>query len=215
MSILQSGGALEQFAGIQQELSRAESQAEALRERHRTAERLESEKTGLDIERNQLLLRLREDYDEQDGVVRKAIVSFQEVSADLYEEAGSLTLNPTRNGPELQVSIHGSQSHGISNMQVFCFDMMLMRMISDRHGGPGFLVHDSHLFDGVDSRQVATAFAVGAREAEARGFQYVVTMNSDVLPDEFRDAFELGEHVLPVRLTDATVDGGLFGMRFG
>lgn len=98
-------------------------------------------------------------------------------------------------------------------MEIFCFDMMLQRMCARQKIGPGFLVHDSHLFDGVDPRQVSRALAVGARLSQEIGFQYVVTLNSDVL-SEVPANFKLADYLLPQRLTDATLDGGLFGMRF-
>ena len=100
-------------------------------------------------------------------------------------------------------------------MQIFCFDMMLMRLCMKRKIGPGFLVHDSHLFDGVDGRQVAKALEVGARTAAELGFQYIVTMNSDDAFKETNANFDLQPYILPTRLTDATEDGGLFGIRFG
>lgn len=77
-------------------------------------------------------------------------------------------------GGALEHHIDGQRSKGITNMQIFCFDLMLTE-ISLKHGrGPGFLIHDSHLFDGVDERQVAKALQLGAQRAEAAGFQYIV-----------------------------------------
>jgi uncharacterized protein YydD (DUF2326 family) len=99
-------------------------------------------------------------------------------------------------------------------MQIFCFDLMMMTLCSERGIGPGFLIHDSHLFDGVDSRQVGKALELGARSAEALGFQYIVTMNSDALPAELPEGFSPSDYVLPVAMTDAGQDGGLFGIRF-
>ena len=100
-------------------------------------------------------------------------------------------------------------------MQIFCFDMMLMEICQKQGRRPGFLIHDSHLFDGVDERQVAKALQLGAERAEASGFQYIVTMNSDALPkDGFRGKFKIRDHVLDTVLTDATETGGLFGLRF-
>ncbi len=99
-------------------------------------------------------------------------------------------------------------------MEIFCFDMMLERMSARQKVGPGFLIHDSHLFDGVDPRQVGRALAVGARLAEEVGFQYLVTLNSDLLPELSSVGFNAENYVLPQRLTDATDDGGLFGIRF-
>jgi len=89
-----------------------------------------------------------------------------------------------------------------------------MRLCHQRGMGPGFLVHDSHLFDGVDGRQVISALRIGARTAEEPGFQYFVTMNEDDAFKETEPGFDLKDYVLPVKLTDATDDGGLFGVRF-
>lgn len=215
MAILRSHGALDQFLELQAELARRQVEVESLRKRFTAAEQLESLKAKLEIERQELLLRLRQNYQEQDDTLKRAIVAFEESSNALYEDAGSLTIEPSLNGPRFDVKIHGSKSKGISNMQIFCFDMMLMRICAERGLGPGFLVHDSHLFDGVDERQVSRALQVGARTANDFDFQYIVTLNSDQLPQELPEGFNLGDYVLPVRLTDETETGGLFGFRFG
>jgi len=51
--------------------------------------------------------------------------------------------------------------------------------------------------------------------AECLGFQYIVTMNEDAVPVELPKGFYLQQYIVPTRLTDATDDGGLFGIRFG
>jgi len=145
----------------------------------------------------------------------KAILAFEEVSETLYEVAGNLVIDTSLNGPQFEVKIQGKRSGGISNMQIFCFDMMLMKLCADRGIGPGFLFHDSHLFDGVDERQVAKALQIGADNAQALAFQYIVTMNQDAVPSKFSSGFDFEKCVLPTHLTDAREDGGLFGMRFG
>jgi uncharacterized protein YydD (DUF2326 family) len=215
MTTLATHGALDHFTRLQSELTRIDAEAEALRQRLAAAEQLEGRQTELEIERAILLKRLQDDYREQQSVFQEAILTFEDLSNALYEKAGSLTVTPTRNGPDFAFTIDAARSKGITNMQIFCFDMMLMELWSRRGRGPGFLVHDSHLFDGVDARQVAKALQLGADRAQEVGFQYVVTMNSDAVPrSELPASFRLDDYVLPVRLTDATVDGGLFGLRF-
>ena len=215
MDLLRTHGALQHFSRLQGELNRREAEVEALRQRYAAAEQLEGTKTELEIERNRLLLRLRQDFREQKQLLDDAILAFEETSNRLYESAGSLRIVDTDNGPVFQFNIQGSRSKGIKNMQIFCFDMMLMRLCMKRKIGPGFLVHDSHLFDGVDGRQVAKALEVGAKTAEELGFQYIVTMNSDDAFKETSQNFDLNPYILSTRLTDATEDGGLFGIRFG
>ena len=214
MTILQSHGALEQFSKLQGEQGRREAEVEALRQRFESAEQLEGTKNELEIERNHLALRLRRDFSEQNQRLAEAIVAFEKTSERLYESAGSMIIDPSDNGPIFQFPMQGSRSKGIKNMQIFCFDMMLMRLCAKRGMGTGFLIHDSHLFDGVDGRQVISALKIGSETAEELGFQYIVTMNEDDAFKENIEGFDLKQHVLPVTLTDATEDGGLFGCRF-
>jgi uncharacterized protein YydD (DUF2326 family) len=199
---------------LQGEAGRMEAEVESLRQRFESAEQLEGTKNELDIERNNLTLRLRRDFAEQKGRLSEAILAFEETSKRLYESAGSMTVEETSNGPVFRFPMQGSRSKGIRNMQIFCFDMMLMRVCTKRGIGPGFLVHDSHLFDGVDGRQVISALKVGGETARELGCQYIVTMNEDDAFKEKIEGFDLQKYVLPTVLTDATEDGGLFGFRF-
>ena len=214
MGMLKSYGALDHFTRLQSEVGRLESKVEALRQRFESAEKLEGTKSELEIERNRLLQRLRRDFTEQKEKLSDAILAYEQTSKRLYEDAGSMLVDETSNGPAFRFEIHGSRSEGIKNMQIFCFDMMLMRLCAQRGIGPGFLIHDSHLFDGVDGRQIISALRVGAETAEELGFQYIVTMNEDDAFKETEEGFDLNDYVLDVKLTDATEDGGLFGIRF-
>jgi uncharacterized protein YydD (DUF2326 family) len=99
-------------------------------------------------------------------------------------------------------------------MQIYCFDVDIASLWSRHDQGPGFLVHDSHLFDGVDGRQRDAALEAGAEIAAAEGFQYLVILNSDEVPKELPNGNSLDEYILPQRLTDYGEDGGLFGLRF-
>jgi len=214
MKLLQSHGALEQYSQLQGEAGRMEATVESIRQRFEAAEQLEGTKNELEIERNRLMLRLRRDFSEQGTLLSAAISAFEETSQRLYESAGSMNVEDTANGPAFQFPMQGSRSKGIKNMQIFCFDMMLMRLCASRALGPGFLIHDSHLFDGVDGRQLISALKVGAETAQELGFQYIVTMNEDDAFKESTTGFNLSDHVLSTVLTDATDDGGLFGFRF-
>lgn len=215
MTVLRSGGALEHYTSLREEAGRAEAEVESLRQRLDTAERIESTKAELDIERANLTKALRDDIHEREAIIREAILAFESLSESLYEKAGNLTISETGNGPQFEVHIEGQRSKGITNMQIFCFDLMLTELSIKQGRGPGFLIHDSHLFDGVDERQVAKALQLGAERAQAAGFQYIVTMNSDALPKEgFQRGFDIQSYVMDTKLTDATDTGGLFGRRF-
>ncbi len=215
MSILQAHGALENYTALQSELSRLEARADFLRERYKSAEAWESQSKLLEAERSSLAIRLLQNFREEEETLRRAILAFEDISNLLYgKQCGSLTISETADGPEFKTEIQGATSRGINNMQIFCFDMMLMQLSIEQKRGPGFLIHDSHLFDGVDNRQIGNALKVGAELADKFGFQYIVTMNSDDMPTECPDGFCVDNYILPITLTDATENGGLFGKRF-
>ena len=76
------------------------------------------------------------------------------------------------------------------------------------------MVHDSHLFDGVDGQQIISGLKAAAELSAALPFQYIVTLNQDDAFKEKLPNFDLNQFVLPVRLSDAKEDGGLYGFRF-
>jgi uncharacterized protein YydD (DUF2326 family) len=214
---LHGRGALEDFVELQGSLAALEASAATLRERFKAAEMLEGEATKLDIDRINLKQRLQQDYQQRRSLIDEAILIIADAIGRLYDDrAGRFILEATDNGPEFRISIEGDRGGGISNVEIFCFDLALMQLAGKRLGGPGFLIHDSHLFDGVDPRQVSHALSLGAQAAQARQSQYIVTMNSDIfghlLPFE---GVDLEQAVLPTRLSDESETGGLFGFRFG
>lgn len=216
LKTLEGRGALEDFLSMQRNLAELEAAAASLRERYKAAELLEGESTKLNLDRTDLKLRLQADHQQRKEALDAAILIVADVINELYDDrAGRFVVEATDNGPEFHISIEGDRGGGISNMEIFCFDITLFQLVAKRYGGPGFLIHDSHLFDGVDERQVATALLIGERVATAIGKQYIVTMNSDIfkrlpLPEDF----DSEKNVLATRLSDKTETGGLFGLRF-
>ncbi len=216
LKTLEGRGALEDFLQLQKLLAECDAQAASLRERFKAAEILEGEATQLDIDRANLKRRLQEDHQQRKVVLDEAILIIAEAISELYDDRqGRFVVEATSNGPEFRISIVGDRGGGISNVEIFCFDLALLRMVTKRLGGPGFLAHDSHLFDGVDERQIAGALLLGSRATQGNGLQYIVTMNSDIF-DRLPLSAEIdrSKAVLAMRISDETETGGLFGFRF-
>ena len=215
MHTLNSHGALDQYSRLQEELTRQQATVEELKKKVALAKQLDSESTELTIERAQIRKKLIADLDEKSDSLNESILVFEEFSKRISDHEGSLVIEPKDNGPEFSVNVEGKESKGIRSMQIFCFDMTLAVLWTKREsGGPGFLIHDSHLFDGMDSRQVAKAIEIGAEQADKNGFQYIVCINSDQLDAaEFTNGFDPTRYRNPVEITDATDDGGIFGTR--
>jgi len=214
--ILDGRGAFEDLMAMHEEFAANSNRADTLRTKLQNANILENKVAQTKRDNADLEIRLQEDHRRSENAIKYATVKVDHAIAELYDDrTGNLILTPSKNGPQIDISIQGGGNRGgIDLMKIFCFDTMLYEGVSDRLGGPGFLVHDSHLFDGVDVRQVRGAIMFGAKTAAAHNGQYIITLNSD----ELSGSGVAGEAVvvkaiLTVRLTDDET-GGLFGFRF-
>jgi len=209
-------GAFEDFVALQSDLAAAEAEAASLRKRFEAATILEGSTTKLEIERVNLKRRLQEDHQARQSKIDHAILLIGKAIEFLYQDrTGAFMVRATANGPQFDINIQGDRGGGISQIEIFCLDLALLVIGAQDRRGPGFLVHDSHLFDGVDERQIALALELGQAWVQSFKGQYIVTMNSDVfdrLP--FPKAFDAEAIVLATRLSDKGEDGGLFGIRF-
>jgi uncharacterized protein YydD (DUF2326 family) len=140
--------------------------------------------------------------------------TFEEISAQLYERPARLEIVYDDYSTRFRIEKEDLMSEGVNSMQVFTFDLMLATILARRGKWPGFLIHDSHLFDGVDGRQTGTALAVAAKVLGEFGGQYVVTLNSDDLDKVQRESGrDFSQSIVRPALKD-TPEGGLFGFRF-
>jgi uncharacterized protein YydD (DUF2326 family) len=147
-------------------------------------------------------------------VVDEASRIFSEISERLYESPGQLAVSASDDGLRFLPTTPSDQSAGVMSMEIFCFDLTLSTLCSRRNLGPGFLLHDSHLFESVDGRQFARALRFASEFTKDTGVQYVVTLNSDELARaETEGEEDFSAFVLDTRLSDAP-GGGLFGFRF-
>ena len=216
MKILETHGALAEYALIQDRYTQAKQLLEDAKKRLESAEYIEDSRSRLKIENQELLIKSRQDYNERIQTREQAISLFKENTEFLYPEAGTLTIDLKESGYSFGVDIKSSRSQGVNYMKVFCYDMVLAELGCARDCYPDFLIHDSTIFDGVDERQVARALMLAQMKSGEIGFQYICLINSDMIPyQEFDDEFTVrfnGNIVL--RISDNQENGGLLGIRF-
>lgn len=213
---LQGKGAFSDLADLTGRLAQKEETLARLESQLDDALLLQKGSTTLKSRETNLLSRLQNDLAARTDTISLAVNAVREARTALYADRwGTFEINPRPKGPEFRVEIESGTSGGIASMEIFCMDYALYKLVTPRLGGPGFLIHDSHLFDPVDSRQKAMALELGASLTAAVGGQYIAMLNSDELEKlEFSPGFNARSHVLPTVLKD-TDDGGLFGFRFG
>lgn len=211
---LRTGGPADELLRLRDELSEKDGVVRVLEARLNEARKLETHAEEKQQEIEDATRALRQDRRERSAIANQASRTFSEISERLYERPGELAISANEQGLRFVPSIPSAQSAGIMSMQIFCFDFTIASLCRSRGTGPGFLIHDSHLYEPVDGRQFARALRIGAEYAKEIGIQYIVTLNSDELA---RAETEGGENfrsfVLSPVLSDAP-EGGLFGIRF-
>jgi uncharacterized protein YydD (DUF2326 family) len=214
MEVLRSHGALDEYTILQKKHMDTVNQLNSV---STMIDNLKAFETGLSevkIAREVLQQQARRDYDERNIVRERAITLFNAYSENLYSAPGKLLIDVGPTGFKFDIEIERSGSTGISNMKVFCYDLMLATLWANRKPSPRLLVHDSTIFDGVDERQRALALELAAHESEQNNFQYICMLNSDYVPwAEFSSGFDLNKYI-KLRLTDENITGCLLGVHF-
>ncbi|MFM5890649.1 MAG: ABC-three component system protein, partial [Dolichospermum sp.] len=214
LEVLRTHGALEEYTMLQEIYLNHVATLNEINQRIAELKQFEEEKSTLKIEKEQLLQRARSDRGERYEQAERAINLFSTNSRFLYNSFGTLVINVENNGFKFRVDIPNDGSEGIDKMKIFCYDLMLAQIWSERDPSPRILIHDSTIFDGVDDRQVALALELADRESRRCGFQYICTLNSDRVPrSDFALDFDFDSFVR-LRLTDEGEEGKLLGISF-
>ena len=126
--VLRDHGALEEYTNLQQLHVEAQATLRDIETRLGNLRRFEAGKSALKIEREHLLQKARQDYDERSTIRERAISLFNAHSEVLYQAPGRLVLDVVPSGFSFDVDIQRSGSQGVESMKVFCYDLMLARL---------------------------------------------------------------------------------------
>jgi len=213
MSILQTHGALEEFSLLQAQVVEKREQLEAVKIRLTELKDIAKQQKEIKARKLELDTKIQRDYELSRPNWEKAVALFNESSLALYDEPGNLIINTTENGYDFDVEIKRSSSEGVGKMKIFCYDMTLVEIFAEK-SGIDFLIHDSTIYDGVDSRQRAHALQYAHERANEHDFQYICAMNSDMIPyDDFTEGFDINQFVR-LTLGDKTPSDSLMGFYF-
>lgn len=211
---LRTHGALKEYSQLQTNHQNTVSQLKDTSFRLENLRKFEQGKSSIIVEQELLQQQAKNDLTERSKQKEVAILTFNSYSEALYKTPGTLSIDISKTGFKFNVNIQRSGSHGIGNMKIFCYDLMLAKLWAKKTKTPIFLIHDSIIFADVDERQKALALQLAESESRKEGFQYICTMNSDTVPRrDFDKDFDFDKHIVMV-LTDAKEDGSLLGMRF-
>ncbi len=214
LQVLKTHGALQEMTQLQKQFVELQESLERVQTRLKEMKDLNTTKRNLKAAKEELARTAEQDHQERKEVWSEAVRLFNEYSQMLYESPGNLVIDVSDTGYKYQVDIERSGSEGIEKMKIFCFDLAALRLQIQSEKGINFLVHDTLMFDSVDTRQRARAFERAHQVTTELGGQYICTINSDMIPSEdFNEGFDFEQHVR-LTLSDADPSGSLLGMRF-
>jgi uncharacterized protein YydD (DUF2326 family) len=213
MRLLQTHGALEEFSLLQERLVEKRERLEAIKTKLTELNDISKQQKEIKARKLELDTKLQRDYELSRPNWEKAVALFNESSLALYDQPGNLIINTTEKGYALGVEIQRSGSEGVGKMKIFCYDMMLVELSAEK-GGIDFLIHDSTIYDGVDSRQRAHALQYACERAKEHDFQYICALNSDMVPyDDFEEEFDISQFIR-LTLGDKEPSDSLMGFHF-
>jgi len=214
LEVLHTHGALQEMTKLQERNVEIKGRLDRVQSRIDEVKEINARKRDLKVARTELTKVAEQDYDQRRDVWSEAVRLFNDHSQSLYKTPGKLVIDIVDTGYKYQVEIERSGSGGIGKMKIFCFDLMLLQLAQKIPGRVDFLVHDSILYDGVDSRQRALALEQAAKITDESGTQYICTLNSDMVPrDDFSSDFAFDKYVR-LTLTDKAQAGSLLGVKF-
>lgn len=215
IDILQTHGALHEMVKLQERVVELRARHEKVRNWIADLKEMASRKRSVRIERAELAKAAEWDHEQRRELWGAAVSFFGDNSQALYRTAGRLVIDVGESGFKYDVEIDKSGSEGVGKMKIFCFDLMLLQLMTQKRSGLiDFLVHDSGIYDGVDSRQRALAIELASAVAESTGTQYICALNSDMVPrDDFSSEFSFDDHVV-LTLGDENPEDSLLGFRF-
>ena len=214
MEILNTHGALEEYLRLQERHSKIASGLEKIKNkieeiRDRNIKIKDIRSSRLELDRSATI-----DYEEKRRLWEQSIKFFNETAKFLYGVPGKFVIDISDKGYKFNVDIPGSRGGGIGKMKIFCYDLMVICMQHILKRNINFLIHDSFIYEGVDERQVAHAIEHAASKSKKHDFQYIMAINSDMVPyGDFSDKFKFDDYIR-LRLTDEDESGSLLGIRY-
>lgn len=92
---------------------------------------------------------------------------------------------------DINAKVQDDAGDGVNEVKIFCFDWTILKARNNHK--VHFLFHDSRITDGLDTRQIKTMFQIAHKECEENKFQYIISLNQNVI-ESLRSEMDEMEH---------------------
>lgn len=184
LQYLNSTGALDDYTKLNQALSDNEKKLHSLLQ----YKKLESD-YKLFVEENKKDFTneniITAKYIEQvDDLIKENIILFKYFVEKFYSEKNSgITIlnNEGKNATrfDIKAKIQDDAGNAVKEVKIFCYDWTILK--GKHNHNVNFLFHDSKITGDMDTRQVKTMFEVAHTECKLNDFQYIISLNQNVI----------------------------------
>jgi uncharacterized protein YydD (DUF2326 family) len=214
LSQLNAGRVLDELFALQRSHVELEAHVRDLDLQIDALRRWDRAKEELNVTKGALRVTASERLNERQPEVDRFASRFDSLIRSLYGRGGALTVKVDDDGYKVTLKVPASASTGVSKMKLFSYDLTLLAE-SEPRVHPRFLIHDSVVFDGVDTVQTQTALETVeslVTAPENSNFQYIVMLNSNEVPTALSES-EWFLNGVRRRILETEV-GGAFGVVF-
>ncbi len=184
LGYLKNAGALEDYTALSRELNDLLNQInkfddfkKLLKEYKNRKEENLKEFTNQNIITNNYLDEIKE-------IISKNISTFQSLAENFYKDKPTgiffeNNIGKNKKRFNIEAKIISDSGDAVNLVKIFCFDWTIL--LGEHNHNVKFLVHDSRITDGIDTRQVASIFSTAYEYCKNYDLQYVIAANQNVL----------------------------------
>ena len=161
-------------------------------------------------------------YIEQvEDLIKENIILFKYFVEKFYSEKNSgITIenNEGKNATrfDIKAKIQDDSGKAVKEVKIFCYDWTILK---GKHNHiVNFLFHDSAITGDMDTRQVKTMFEVAHNECKLNDFQYIISLNQNVI-ESLKTEMTIEEHKelvtdkIKLTLSDKSPEEKLLGIQ--
>lgn len=218
---LHGKNALNDYVALTNELAKLQSEQERLLEYNAAKEKLENDR--LTIKEDQLKNEINaKEYVETQPItnINDQYIKLTNLLYPRKESGVDFSLNSSDRNKiryNVNVSLEGIGSDGIGDAAILCFDWVILTLGLNHK--MKMLWHDNRLFADIDPKVRATWLSTISTEAENRGLQYIISINTENLEAIKEHLSERNFNSIESRkiitLKGDIPENKLFGMNFG
>lgn len=175
----------------------------------------EREKKKLEAEKAVLISDLQEELYKNQEILKsfkETILSIHERIMGNREAHFEIKTTKNQNIVDFIMRTDDDGSHSTERMKVFIYDISLMLNEHTRKNHPGFLIHDN-IFEDEDSIEKSLNFLFEYNQKTPNEFQYIVTLNSDLIDSASKDGL-LKFDIEDLKRAAFTKDNRFLGIKY-